>query len=451
VFRAGGAITTILPNLWYNNFMMATIPFVFNPLVTAAPGSPVPFANAVTSFELPPVYSPDGQPVFPPGRTTTQVPANTEIDLLRFQHDLAELTPGQPVRALSALGMDWNFRNGYIGTYMAGLEREFGDFRFNASYTATVGVKLAGPVFPNGYSGADSAYARFMQFDALGNVTGGYGPVFLMATRSHSTFHSLQSGVSKTSTRAGLGFEASYTWSKSLDDASSAASGFAAGSSGTILEAGPQDPWNPGFDKGPSIFDLRHVFSISLIQDLSLHRISLLKPLGERVTSGWQLLNITTLTSGPPFSVFSGVQQTGAGQNRADRPDLIHQPVFSTSREIREDYFGRGDSNASFFYVPVGIPDGTGPNQGRFGTLGRNTFRGPAYRNLDIALIKETLLGRRGGSEAVTLQFRAEVFNVFNLVNFGLPANIVRGSGFGLINRTAGTSRQVQFSLKLLY
>ena len=54
-------------------------------------------------------------------------------------------------------------------------------------------------------------------------------------------------------------------------------------------------------------------------------------------------------------------------------------------------------------------------------------------------------------SESRFLQFRTELFNVFNLVNFGLPANIVLGPGFGLINRTAGTSRQIQFSLKLLY
>jgi hypothetical protein len=56
-----------------------------------------------------------------------------------------------------------------------------------------------------------------------------------------------------------------------------------------------------------------------------------------------------------------------------------------------------------------------------------------------------------GSGEAFTLQFRAEFFNVFNLVNFGLPANVVRGSGFGLISHTAGTSRQIQFSLKLIY
>jgi hypothetical protein len=60
-------------------------------------------------------------------------------------------------------------------------------------------------------------------------------------------------------------------------------------------------------------------------------------------------------------------------------------------------------------------------------------------------------VGRPGNPERVALQFRAEFFNVFNLVNFGLPANTVLGPGFGLISRTAGTSRQIQLSLKLLY
>jgi hypothetical protein len=97
------------------------------------------------------------------------------------------------------------------------------------------------------------------------------------------------------------------------------------------------------------------------------------------------------------------------------------------------------------------LPDGTGPNKGRFGTLGRNTFRGPASHDVDIALIKETTLESPGSQKETVLQFRAEFFNIFNLVNFGLPANTVLGSGFGIINSTAGTSRQIQFSLKLLY
>ena len=131
------------------------------------------------------------------------------------------------------------------------------------------------------------------------------------------------------------------------------------------------------------------------------------------------------------------------------------KPHLSTARSDtrrREDYFGKGAQNASFFSIPIGIPGGTGPNSGRFGTLGRNTFRGPAYYNFDISLIKTTPIGRRrSGLEATDLQFRAEFFNLFNVVNMGLPANTIKGSGFGVISQTAGTSRQIQFSLKLIY
>jgi hypothetical protein len=126
-------------------------------------------------------------------------------------------------------------------------------------------------------------------------------------------------------------------------------------------------------------------------------------------------------------------------------------PQLSTSRTVREDYFGLGENNASFFSVPVDVPGGTGPNRGRFGTLGRSTFRGPGFRNFDLSVIKNTAIGSSSNPERAILQLRAEFFNVFNLVNLGLPANIVVGPGFGQISRTAGTSRQIQFSLKILY
>ena len=120
---------------------------------------------------------------------------------------------------------------------------------------------------------------------------------------------------------------------------------------------------------------------------------------------------------------------------------------------MREDYFGQGANNASaYFSIPIHIAGGTGPNQGRFGTLGRNTFRGPAYYNFDFALIKTTPIGHReSGLERADLQFRGEFFNLFNVVNMGLPANTIKGSGFGIISKTAGTSRQIQLSLKVIY
>jgi hypothetical protein len=134
-----------------------------------------------------------------------------------------------------------------------------------------------------------------------------------------------------------------------------------------------------------------------------------------------------------------------------DRPDQIGTPVLSTSRTVREDYFGLGAANASYFSIPVNVAGGTGPNGGVFGTLGRNTFRGPALRNFDFALIKDTAWEAGRSRKAVNLQFRAELFNLFNIVNFALPSNILTGSGFGIISRTATNSRQVQFSMKAMF
>ena len=449
VLHAGGAITTLLTNLWQDNFLTGNIPFLFTPYASAAPGIPVPFTNAVTPVQLPPVYTPTGQPVFPTGKTTG-VPPNTPIDVPRFQNDLAALTPGGQVQLLSTFGIAKDFRNGYIETYTAGIDHDFGQVKLSANYVATAGVHLASIFSPNSYSGASPAFAPFTQFNSASQAIGGFGSETLMTTGSHSTYQSLQTSLSKNSTRWGLGFQAAYTYSKSLDDTSSAL-GNVSGGPGVILQTFPQNPWNPGADKGPSNFDVTHVFTLSLIQALPVGRVSFLRPLGKHLTEGWQFLNITTLMTGSPFTVYSGIQQTGVGTAGADRPDLMAMPSFSTSRRVQEDYFGQGANNSSFFDIPINVAGGTGPNQGVFGTLGRNTFRGPGYHNYDIALIKDTPFGRRGNGELGILQFRAEFFDVFNLVNFGLPSNILRGSGFGIISRTAGPSRQIQFSLRLIY
>jgi len=446
--HGGGSIVTLLPNLWQDNFLTGSIPMTFSPYISALPGAPVPFQNAVMPFNAPPVYTPQGDMIFTTGNTK-DVPANTEIDLQRFEEDLAAGSPGNQFHPVALLGITTNFRNGYVATYSAGFAHSFGDVMVGADYVATMGVHLPAVILPNSYGGADPAFAPFTQFNAAGQVVGGIAEETLLASRSHSTFHSLQASASKTSVRYGLGFMANYTLSKSLDDTSSVL-GAGVGGAGNVQLALPQNPWHPSVDKGPSTFDVTQILAISLIQVLPFDRVGFLQPLGSHLTSGWQFLNITTLTSGSPFTVYSGIQQSGYGSGGADRPDQVGTPILSTGRTVREDYFGRGAQNASFFNIPIGLPGGTGPNSGRLGTLGRDTFRGPAYTNFDVALMKDTHFGRRGSGEAATLQFRAEFFNVFNLVNFGLPANVVRGTGFGVISKTAGTSRQLQFSLKLI-
>ncbi len=450
MIHAGGGIATILTNLFQDNFLTGGVPFVFNPYITATPSTPVPFANSTVPFNTPPLYTPQGQLVFQTP-VSTAVPPNTVMDLMRFEQDLANATPGGQPHPLSIFGMSRDFQNGYIATYTAGFEHQFADVTLDADYVATMGIHLASVVFPNAYGGAAPGFAPFTVFDSQGQATGGFGPENLMSNRSHSTYHSLQVSLNKTSQRAGLGFQLSYTYSKALDDTSSVLAGFGSPTLGTVLQAFPQDPQNPAAEKGPSNFDLTHVLAFSVIQELPFTRVRFLRPLGERFTNGWEFLSVSSLTSGPPFSVFSGIQQTGYGTINADRPDQVSPPAFSTSRQTQEDYFGRGAGNSSFFFIPINVPGGTGPNQGRFGTLGRDTYRGPGYTDFDVAVIKDTPIGRRNGSEAATLEFRSEFFNVFNLVNFAIPANIALGSGFGYINHTAGPSRQLQFSLKIIY
>jgi hypothetical protein len=447
--HAGGAITTILPNLWQDNFVTGAFPLIFQPVLTALPDVPVAFHNTATPVTLPTVFNTQGQPLFP-GGDSSKVAPNTLVDLQRFQNDLAATTPGHEVQLFSTGIISRDFRNGYIGTWTAGVDHDFHGAKLSAAYVGTAGVHLASVLSPNGYAGADPEFAPFTQFNPTGHATGGFGPISVMTTGSHSSYHALQSSVSENISRIGLSLQASYTFSKSIDDTSAVLGGLPA-NAGVILQTLPQNPLKPEVDKGPSTFDVTHVFSLSLIQGLPFDRVGFLQPLNKRITAGWQFLNITSITSGPPFTVYSGIQQTGGGAGGTDRPNLVTMPDFSTSRTIREDYFGRGADNSSFFSIPIGVAGGTGPNQGTFGTVGRNTFRGPGFRDFDMALIKDTPFGRRGKGELGILEFRAEFFNIFNIVDFGLPSNTVLGTGFGTISHTAGPSRQIQFSLKLIY
>jgi len=447
--HAGGAITTILPNLWLENYVTGAFPFIFQPLVTALAGFPLNFQDSVVPLTLPSVYTTEGQLLFSSGSSSNVAP-NTPMDVQRFQDDLAALTPGNQVQLFSGISFDPHFRNGYITTDILGIDQEIGSLKFSASYVGTVGIHLASVLSPNSYGGADPAFAPYTQFNSTGQAIGGFGPELVMTTGSHSSYHALQTSVSQNTARMGLSFQANYTFSKSMDDTSAVPGGITA-NGGVILQTLPQDPYHPEADKGPSTFDVTHVFTLNLIQSLALDRLRFLQPLGKKLTKGWELLGITTLTTGPPFTVYSGVQQTGAGAGGTDRPDLLAKPNFSTNGTVREDYFGLGAANSSWFQIPINIPGGSGPNHGRFGTLGRGTFRAPGFRDFDLALIKDTAFGHRGNGELAIVQIRAEFFNIFNEVNFGLPSNIVRGSGFGVISKTTGPSRQIQFSLKLNY
>jgi len=447
--HAGGGVTIIPPNIWQDNFLTGSTPFAIYPRRLSAANAPIPYGFQITPDQAPKVYTPEGANILAGGRTKSIAP-NTVMDVDRYEKDMASITDS-PVSALNLSGIDRSFSNARLYTWTAGLERKFGNLTADVSYVGTAGVKLPRYGFPNAYPGATPAFAPHTQFDSDGNVIGGFGVENVIFADAHSTYHALQTSLSGTVGHGGPGIQASYTWGKSIDNTSLVLGG--TGSTGAVSSGLSQNPYDTHPDKGPSAFDVAHGFGLSVAQDLHLESVDFLRPIGRKVTDGWELLSISSINSGSPFTVFSGIQQTGAGSNGVDRPDQIAKPHLSTARKDRQDYFGDGSNNAAdFFSIPIHVADGTGPNQGVFGTLGRNSFRGPAFYNFDFALIKDTPFGKRkSGAERTDLQFRSEFFNLFNIVTMGLPANILNGSGFGEISKTAGNSRQIQLSLKVIY
>ena len=450
--HAGAAITVVPPNIWQDNFLTGSTPFAVYPRVNAAQNGEISYGFQITPNELPQVYTPQGVPFLASG-DTKKIPANTVMDVNRYQNDLAALSPNNQLSLLNLAAVDPHFGDAYLDTWTLGLERVFAGLTADAAYVGTSASKLPKSAFPNAYPGADSEFAPYTNFDNSGAVTGGFGFESVITRMSHSTYHALQTSLGGQVAHGGPGIQAGYTWGKSLDDVSGVIGG--TGSTGAVSVLSPQNPFDTRLEKGPSSFDVTHAFTVSAAQDLHLQKLGSQSSETRLFTAGWELLSISTITSGSPFTIYSGIQQTGAGTIGADRPDQIAIPDLSTahsSTRPRDDYFGRGANNASYFSIPINVAGGTGPNSGRFGTLGRNTFRGPAYYDFDFALIKTTPISRRAsGLERADLQFRGEFFNVFNIVNMGLPANTLEGSGFGLISKTAGTSRQIQFSLKLIY
>ena len=456
--HAGGGIMVIPPNIWQDNFLTGSTPFAVYPRAVAVAGAPLVYGFQITPDQLPRVFTTSGKDVFATWKAP-EVPSNTIMDVDRYQKDLAALT--HVFSPLNLSGIDVTFNNATMYTWTLGLERKFGNLTADAGYVGTASEKLPHYTFPNAFAGASPGFAPHTEFDGSGNVIGGFGVENIIAANSHSTYHALQTSLSGTVGHGGPGIQASYTWGKSIDDTSFVLPG--TGSTGAVAAGTSQNPFDDHPEKGPSSFDVRHSFGLSLAQDLHLESVNLLRSVTRKLTDGWELLSISSISSGSPFTAYSGIQQTGYGAGGVDRPDQIAKPHLSTARKVREDYFGHGgDNGVDFFSIPIHIAGGSGPNQGRFGTLGRNTFRGPAFYNFDFALIKDTPFGRRkSGAERMDWQFRAEFFNLFNIVTMGLPSNtlqvnqqtgeILRNTGFGMISKTAGTSRQIQFSLKLIY
>jgi hypothetical protein len=251
-----------------------------------------------------------------------------------------------------------------------------------------------------------------------------YGPFEEEDDPVGSNYNSLQVTINKRFSR-GLTLLGSYVWSKTLDVESFGAEG----------GSGPRDPLNLYLNYGLSDMDVPQRFEISYIWQIP--KISRFSGATDRVLNGWQVNGITTIQTGTPFTISTGIDTAlyGVGGDHADQVPGV-SPFLSTGRpdgQKIQEYF-----NTAAFREPA---DAT------FGTVGRNTMIGPGIINFDFSLFKDFLISERWGR----FQFRSEFFNLFNTPNFFNPdGSITDGSAFGQIF-SARDPRFVQFALKWIF
>ncbi len=285
-----------------------------------------------------------------------------------------------------------------------------------------------------------------------------------------SWYNSLQMGLAKQLSK-GLQFQSSYTWSKALDSTQDqlAAEDNNSSAFGT-------DPAHPKTDKGPTNFDVAHNWRFNTIYQLPGVSSN---GFAGKVLSGWWVSGILSLQTGYPFNAALSTNRSRSGVNGGasgiDRPDLLpgrNNGNITSGTSTGCIVNGQGIAAGTKLGTPDLFLDPCAfaiPAAGFLGTLGRTSLRGPGFANLDFSIVKDTAIKKLG--EAGKLQFRAEIFNILNRANFETPGIGISGgntaglvyagvlnqgqeaplSSAGKILHTAGTSRQIQLALKLLF
>lgn len=300
-----------------------------------------------------------------------------------------------------------------------------------------------------------NANGAVISFEARSPYLGFDVPEAIMLTNSaFSIYHSAQFSLTQRFSR-GLQFNAAYTFSKSIDNSSADPGSTAGGGKPDLPNVGFTAQGN-AFDtqsnRAVSDFDRPHRLSMSFVYDIPNFGSK------SRSLTGWQLSGFGQIQSGLPYSIFAAevTAATAAQYNNLrlgsgglyrlafGRPSLC-----GTLDQLRQA--GADPTEAAFtpsaLCSPMSLAGGY-PNNRGFGNLGRNVLRGLKQKRFDVGLSKTTNL-----TERFNLEFRWDVFNIFNNVNFATPNNVI-GEGatdFGKITDSVGGPRVMQFGLKLKF
>ena len=261
-------------------------------------------------------------------------------------------------------------------------------------------------------------------------------------TLGTSNYNALQVDVNRRFSH-GLSLRGVYTWSKALDDGDSLNATAAPNAPGLV-----SNPFDLHADYGLATYDVRHIGVINAVYTLPFGRGQTfgnsLEGWSGALVSGWSVNSIVTIQSGFPFTPQLSYNPSNNGDTRNPVRPFVN-PAFTGPVIL---------GKPSHWFNPNALlapPAGSG----FYGNLGRDTLIGPGLATWDFSTFKTTTLRER-----LTLQFRAEIFNLLNRANFNTPnlitftssASGTKISGTaGAITSTSTTSRQIQFGLKLIW
>jgi hypothetical protein len=250
-----------------------------------------------------------------------------------------------------------------------------------------------------------------------------------------SEFNALETKVTQNM-RHGVQIQGSYTWSKSIDTGSTSVGSDAFSNSLIGLQ------WfYPSVNRGLSDFDIRHNAVVHTVWDIGGPLdANAVASLPSKLVRGWELGTILQLSSGIPFNPILGGDPTNQGTTNAqDLPDRTCHKLTNP-----------GNPLAYIHLECLAFPDPVN----RYGNLKRNASIGPGLVSFDASVVKNTSLGDR-----LSVQFRAEAFNVINHANFAPPIDNqvvfdetgVPVPGAGQIDQTQTPAREVQFGIKFKF
>ncbi len=306
----------------------------------------------------------------------------------------------------------------YLQAWNIGIERDLGGgFVLDTTYVGNKDTKLWARTWPNQPRPGPGAVDSRRPYRNVSTIAGDE-PI------GNANYNGLQVRLDKRFSY-GLSVLAGYTWAKAITDSQAAETG--------AFVPDLQDNYNRRANRGLTASDVRHRFTLSSVYELPVgqqrHFLPDAHGLTGKVVSGWQIAGIATAQTGQPLTATLPFDNPNVGEG-AKLPNQVGDP--NSGPKTINEYF-----NTSAFAAPP---------QYTFGNERIDVIEGPGIVDVDLSLVKDTVL-----REQMRLQFRAEAFNAMNHTILGQPNTTFGTPQFGQITNTRLDNREIQFALRLIF